>query len=157
MQSAILRIIRRLGYVRRTRVPILNKRYIDFFYDNEYVQQCRAKLHPIRIEISRREGRATSSFVFFTLLNLSIIGFEVKSFKFLKDQFPAAMEELKSQEMRMKSNQMGHLTVDIHCSLRCRLCAMPDNDMTDIFTSNETGKNILDMIDYCLPVVVRIY
>lgn len=39
----------------------------------------------------------------------------------------------------------------------CRLFAIPNNDMVDIFaSSDDTERDILGMLRYCLRVVVRI-
>lgn len=46
-------------------------------------------------------------------------------------------------------------TKDVPLLLRCRLCALPNDDMVDIFSPNETEKDILEHITYCLRIVVR--
>lgn len=39
--------------------------------------------------------------------------------------------------------------------LRCRLCALPNYDMVDIFTVQKTEESIIDKIEACLRIVVR--
>lgn len=70
----------------------------------------------------------------------------------IEEEFCAVMENIKSEV-----TETFHVTdcQVVPLSSRCRLCTIPNNDMVDIFNSNESGKHIFDMIKHCLPIVVR--
>lgn len=62
-------------------------------------------------------------------------------------------EDLISEKNSKSLSQSDH---DIFLPLRCRLCAIPKNDMVDIFSCNESKEDISVMIKHCLPIVVSI-
>lgn len=47
------------------------------------------------------------------------------------------------------------VNTDMCQPLRCRLCAIPNSDMIDMFSCYQTEANIVEKIKYCLRIVVR--
>lgn len=78
------------------------------------------------------------------------INFDTKPAATLPQKYKVQNIEVCSQysEVTWQSNN------DVSLSLRCRLCAIPNNDMVYIFSSPEAG-DILEKIQYSLPIMVR--
>lgn len=89
----------------------------------------------------------------------------------IKEEFCARLESIKSEEESQGDIEPTALSEkyeassqhpeviwqtndDISLSSRCRLCAILDNDMVDVFSSPKT-EDILEKISYCLPIMVR--
>lgn len=96
----------------------------------------------------------------------------------IEEEFCAVMESIKSEDTIIVKAEPNTLTVDSKDhgsekssseviaqsngdaripSSRCRLCAIPNTDMVEIFRSNETAAAISEMIKDCLSIVVRIH
>lgn len=64
-------------------------------------------------------------------------------------------EAQESAESSECSEVISQPTNDAGSLLRCRLCALPNNNMVDIFNPSQTQDNILHKIRQCLRIVVR--
>lgn len=108
-------------------------------------------------------------------------GFEFHAIKAEPEEkeelFHAAAENLKSEEVNIVdtkpeissedftfqksddgteySTGITQLNKDTPLTLLCRLCTIPNDNMTDIFEFDATSENILSKINNCLPVTVR--
>lgn len=94
----------------------------------------------------------------------------------IEEEFCATLESIKSEEERQDDIKLAELPEkyvaqriegssrfsertwqsndDVSSSMRCRLCAIPNDDMVDIFSSDKT-EDILEKVQYSLPIVVR--
>lgn len=105
---------------------------------------------------------------------------EIETKMDIEEEFCGVMEDIKSEEAkpsdikpvmlpkyheshRYEKGQDVHEVLsqsndDEPSPMLCRICAIANDDMVDIFYScDETEENILGMINDCLPIVVRIH
>lgn len=86
----------------------------------------------------------------------------------LEEEFHGAMVDIDSgknpneyedQRSLMSSGvydlKISRSIKDVCLPMRCRLCAIPNNAMVDIFSSDVITKDIVEKIEYCLCIVVR--
>lgn len=86
---------------------------------------------------------------------------EMDSSDEIEEEFWAVMENVKPEVDNNPTISQVHLeeysqSYEVSPPLRCRLCAIPDDDMVNIFDRNRTDRSIVEKIERCLPIVVRI-
>lgn len=76
-----------------------------------------------------------------------------------EELYEVSMDDTNYDQMTEKNQPTLSPSIqDVHPSLsRCRLCAIPNENMLDIFTVHKTNESIIDKIKYCLRIVVRIH
>lgn len=82
----------------------------------------------------------------------------------IKEEFWGEVDGIHSEEMIVdsgverfsnSSEVISRLSKDVRLPSRCRLCALPNYNMVDIFNSYKIEDDIVEQIKYCLRIVVR--
>lgn len=89
----------------------------------------------------------------FYFVNQSIKSEETNA---INNEAPSSFQEYEDYEPERISKATSQPVINTDIRSRCRLCAAQVNDLVDMFGPNKQDPNILEKIQHCLPIVVRV-